>query len=92
MPVVTGDGLVGRIVQASRRRATVLLLTDPNSGVAVRLEKSGGTGVASGRAGSNLLRLDFVRPEFKVKQGELVFTGGEQSLPGEHPGRATSCR
>ena len=37
MPVVAGDGLVGRVVQASRKRATVLLLTDPNSGASVRL-------------------------------------------------------
>ena len=44
MPVVTGDGLVGRVVQASGKRATVLLLTDPDSSVSVRLEKSGGTG------------------------------------------------
>jgi rod shape-determining protein MreC len=93
MPVVTGDGLVGRIVQASRKRATVLLLTDPNSGVAVRLEKSGGTGVANGRAGSNLLRLDFVPPEFKVKKDELVFTADSSVYPANIPvGRVVSVR
>jgi rod shape-determining protein MreC len=93
MPVVTGDGLVGRIVQASRKRATVLLLTDPNSGVAVRLEKSGGTGVANGRAGSNLLRLDFVRPEFKVKRDELVFTADSGRYPANIPvGRVVSVK
>ncbi|MGZ4756724.1 MAG: rod shape-determining protein MreC [Acidimicrobiia bacterium] len=85
MPVVTGDGLVGRVVQASRRRATVLLLTDPNSGVAVRLEKSGGTGVASGRAGSDLLGLDFVKPDFKVVPGEMVFTADSSRYPASIP-------
>jgi rod shape-determining protein MreC len=93
MPVVTGDGLVGRIVQASRKRATVLLLTDPNSGVAVRLEKSGGTGVASGRAGSNLLGLDFVNPSFKVTKNELVSTADSSRYPANIPvGRVASVK
>jgi rod shape-determining protein MreC len=93
MPVVTGDGLVGRIVQSSRKRATVLLLTDPDSGVFVRLEKTGGTGVASGRAGSNLLRLDFVKPEIKVTPGELVSTAADSRYPANIPvGRVVSVR
>jgi rod shape-determining protein MreC len=85
MPVVTGDGLVGRVVEASGRRATVLLLTDPGSGVSVRLENSGGTGVANGRAGSDLLRLQFVNPRFKVKSGELVFTANSTVYPSDIP-------
>jgi rod shape-determining protein MreC len=93
MPVVAGDGLVGRVVQASGRRATVLLLTDPSSGVAVRLEKSGGQGVANGSAGSSLLRLDFVKPEFKVKRGELVFTAASTRYPSNIPvGRVVSVK
>lgn len=93
MPVVTGDGLVGRVVQASRKRATVLLLTDPSSGVAVRLEKSGGTGVASGRAGSNLLGLDFVNPTFKVTKNELVSTADSSRYPPNIPvGRVASVK
>jgi rod shape-determining protein MreC len=85
MPVVTGDGLVGRVVQSSGRRATVLLLTDPDSGVAVRLETSGGSGVANGRAGSDLLRLDFVNPRFKVKRGELAYTAASTVYPADIP-------
>lgn len=76
MPVVAGDGLVGRVTDASGRRATVLLLTDPKSGVSIRIERSGETGVANGRSGSDLLRLDFVPPEVHVERGELVSTSG----------------
>jgi rod shape-determining protein MreC len=93
MPVVTGDGLVGRVVQASGQRATVLLLTDPVSGVAVRLAKTGGTGVAKGRAGSNLLRLDAVKPEISVKPGELVLTAAGSRFPADIPvGRVVSVK
>lgn len=93
MPVVTGDGLVGPVVQASGRRATVRLLTDPDSGVAVRLENSGGTGIAFGRAGSELLRLDFVNPRFRVRPGELVYTATDSSFPPDIPvGSVVSVR
>ena len=75
------------------KRATVLLLTDPDSGVAVRLENSGGTGLANGRAGSDLLRLDFVDPDFKVKSGELVFTAQSSRYPSDIPvGRVVSVK
>ena len=37
MPVVTGAGLVGRVIRVSSRRATVLLLTDRTFNVGVRL-------------------------------------------------------
>lgn len=76
MPVVAGDGLVGRITQASRRQATVQLLTDADSGIAVRLQVSDAPAVADGHTGSALLSLNFVSPDVTVTKGELVFTAG----------------
>lgn len=89
MPVVAGEGLVGRVVQASHERATVLLLTDSQSGVSVRLGDTGQRGVVNGRAGSDLLRLDIDNPDpdIAVKRGDLVFTSGIQNsvYPGGIP-------
>lgn len=79
MAVVTGAGLVGRIVEASGDRATVLLLRDPKSGVAVVTESARTTGVAQGRTGESTLRLDFVDPAVNVDEGELVFTSGRDN-------------
>lgn len=81
MPVVTGAGLVGRIVAVSRDRATVLLLKDPQSGVGVKIEKSQTSGVVKGRADSGTLRLEFVDPNAPVTEGELVSTSGQQNSP-----------
>jgi rod shape-determining protein MreC len=79
-PVVAGDGLVGRITSASKQRSTVLLLTDPASEVGVRLPApDSATGVAKGRAGSNLLTLDFVSPDVQVNKGDIVTTAGLQN-------------
>jgi rod shape-determining protein MreC len=79
MPVVTGAGLVGRVVEASGDRATVLLLRDPNFGVEVVTDNARTTGIAQGRTGDELLRLDFVDPAIEVAEGELVFTSGRDS-------------
>jgi rod shape-determining protein MreC len=81
MPVVTGAGLVGRVVAVSRERATVLLLKDPQSGVGVKIEKSQTSGVVKGRADSGTLRVEFVDPNAPVTEGELVSTSGQQNSP-----------
>jgi rod shape-determining protein MreC len=79
MPVVTGAGLVGRVLEVSRDRATVLLVKDPQSGVGVRIEKSGTPGVVKGRGDSDNLRVDFVDPNADVTKGEVVYTSGQQN-------------
>ncbi|MGH9154660.1 MAG: rod shape-determining protein MreC [Acidimicrobiales bacterium] len=77
MPVVAGSGLVGRVVDVSRRRATVLLITDPTSNVGVRLPLSGDVGVAAGRGRGSSLRVDLVAPDSVVVRGEVLVTSGQ---------------
>lgn len=90
MPVVSGTGLVGRISSVSRRRATVLLLTDKTSSVGVRLTTSGDVGVANGNGYRSPLEVDLIDPATKVEQEEVVVTSGlQQSVfpPGIPVGR-----
>jgi len=53
-------------------------VTDPSSGVGVRLAGSGVPGVAQGRAGRTELALEFVDPTTRVGKDELVVTSGLQ--------------
>ena len=76
MPVVTAAGLVGRITEVSKVRATVLLITDPQSNVGVRLVKSGEHGVAKGAGARNPLSLDLIAPEVPVEVADPVVTSG----------------
>jgi rod shape-determining protein MreC len=78
MPVVSGDGLVGRVTEVSKDRATVLLLTDREFGVGALLQDSGEIGVANGIAGRKTLSLDFIDAAAKVKKGETVVTSGRE--------------
>jgi rod shape-determining protein MreC len=74
-PVVTGDGLVGRVTQVSSTEATVTLLDSPTIGVGVRLENSSASGITSARAGDRLLTLGFLNvTDPSVQRGELLFT------------------
>lgn len=74
MPVVASAGLVGRVVSVSGSRATVRLLTDDASQVAVRLP-DGQRGIVSGRSGRDTLALE-MEADATVEVGEAVVTAG----------------
>jgi rod shape-determining protein MreC len=95
MPVVTGAGLVGRVVAVSKTRATILLVTDPTSSVGVRLTGSGEHGVANGRGNDKELGVDLIPPDTEVQNGEVVVTSGLQQseFPPSIPvGRVTTVQ
>lgn len=86
MPVVTGAGLVGRVIDVSGSRATVRLITDPASAVAVRLG-SGETGVAEGDGPSRPLSLGLIDVDADVSERQLVVSSGLEgsALPSYFP-------
>jgi len=77
MTVVAGQGLLGRVVDASRSTSTVLLLTDPSSQIGVRTP-TGVVGVASGRGANQALRVDFIPPATALHKGDVLVTSGLQ--------------
>lgn len=93
MPVVTENGLVGRILRVSANAARVLLITDPTSAVSVRLQSNRVEGTVIGQLSGNL-RLTFVPLDEEIPEGDLVITSG---LGGTFPpdivvGQVTSIR
>ena len=81
MAVVDADGLVGRVTQVSADYATVLLVTDPASGVAATLAGGPARGKAPGivrGSGSQLLSFQPVRAGTAVRRGDPVVTQGYQ--------------
>jgi rod shape-determining protein MreC len=75
MPVLTEQGLVGRISEVNNVTAKVLLIADPSSNVNAILQSSRLNGVIQGLPGGDLL-MDFIPqgPVFSV--GEVVLTSG----------------
>jgi rod shape-determining protein MreC len=75
MPVMSGAGLVGRVVRTAPSAAQVMLITDPDSFVTARLADSGEIGQLQGNREEDL-RFTLVDPEAEVQPGELVVTSG----------------
>jgi rod shape-determining protein MreC len=86
-PVVTGDGLVGRVTQVSSDQATVTLIDSATIGVWVRLENSSATAITQARAGDRQLTLFNIASDAKVQKGELLFTSAVQNsaFPPDEP-------
>lgn len=81
MPVITPEGVAGKVLEVFPSSSQVLLLNDPTSGVGAILEESRLQGVVRGSPSGELL-LDKVMADETVKPGERVLTsGGDRIFP-----------
>jgi rod shape-determining protein MreC len=78
-PIVTQDGLVGRVTDVTGSAAQVTLVTDENSAVQARDQKTGARGLVRHGQGEGSLLLDFVPKEANVQVGDVIVTGGTRS-------------
>ena len=95
MPVVAGEGLVGKVTEVTSNRSVVRLLTDLTFSVGVRFSASGDVGVATGRGRRDPMRVDLIDSATPVKKKELVVTSGLQqsAYPAGIPvGRVATAR
>jgi rod shape-determining protein MreC len=81
MPVVTAQGLVGRVDAVTASAARVQLITDPGSAVNVRLPESGADAMLAGSVTGDLV-LEMIPQEVQVNSSTLILTSG---LGGTYP-------
>lgn len=75
MPVVTENGLVGRITRVSANASQVMLITDPVSAVNARMLNTRAEGSVLGQTGGNL-RMEFIDLNATLQEGDTVITSG----------------
>lgn len=75
MPIITYDGVVGKIVKISRHTARVQLLTDARSSVAVLVQRSRAPGILQG-TGSNLCEMVYIDAGADIRPGDTLLTSG----------------
>ncbi|HWM55795.1 MAG TPA: rod shape-determining protein MreC [Solirubrobacterales bacterium] len=76
-PVVSGDGLVGRISSVEGGAAQVMMLTDPASSIGAKVVPEGVQGLVRPEIGDfEELVLDFIDSTQRVHQGQDVVTSG----------------
>jgi rod shape-determining protein MreC len=81
MPVVTNQGLVGRIDAVLPNAARLQLITDTDSRINIRLKQSNADAVLVGQVTGDV-SLEMIPQDIKVEAGDLVLTSG---LGGDYP-------
>jgi rod shape-determining protein MreC len=78
MPVLTPEGVVGRINRTAGKSSDVLLLVDPRSALDVIAPRTGGRGILKGKSGENGYRcsIEYLARGEPVKEGDAVVTSG----------------
>jgi rod shape-determining protein MreC len=76
-PVVTGDGLVGKVTDVNGGTSTVTLITDSSSSVSAEIVPEGSNGVVQPAVGDpNDMQLNFVQKGRDITVGQTVITSG----------------
>ena len=81
MAVITPDGVVGKVSRADRSTSQVLLISDPQSGAGVLLERLRINGILKGSNAGHPEVLNVMADE-KIEVGDrIVTTGGDRVFP-----------
>ncbi len=83
MPVITADGIVGKVFSVFPTSSLVLEINDPSSGAGVILEKSRLQGILKGdQKGTGETYIGNIMSDEKVENGDVVITsGGDRVFP-----------
>lgn len=76
MNVISGAGLIGRVVHVWKRQSSIALITDPSSTVGARVEGSGQIGFVSGLGRIGTLQLQLLDPYAPLKVGDRLVSFG----------------
>ena len=81
MPVITAEGIVGKVIRVYPTSSLVLQINDPSSGAGVILEKSRLQGILKGSASGGTFLANIMADE-KIEPGERLLTsGGDRVYP-----------
>lgn len=74
-PVISADGVAGRVIEVTPTASRVLLISDSRSAVGVIVQRSRDAGVVEGKGGVTL-QLNYLSREATVRVGDVVVTSG----------------
>jgi rod shape-determining protein MreC len=80
MPVVVGEGVVGRIYSVNGSTADVLLLSDRNSSIAVLVERTRARANVRGTSSPENARLEYALRSDDMTEGDVLVTSGTDGV------------
>jgi rod shape-determining protein MreC len=80
MPVVVADGVVGRVSAVSGSTADVLVLTDLNSSIAVRVDRTRARANVRGLGKPDAAKLEYALRTEDMIEGDLLVTSGTDGV------------
>ena len=93
-PVLTSEGIVGKVVSTTFSTAVVEMINHSNSGISARVERDESVvGVVVGRNGSRLV-MEYVKNLDDIRENDLVVSAGFDGIypPGYPIGRVSSVK
>lgn len=81
-PLIDAHGVMGQVVEVTPMSSTAILVTDPNHGIPVEINRTGLQTVAHGAGDSRGLALPFLPANADVQVGDLLVSSG---LGGRYP-------
>ena len=87
MPIITPEGVVGRINRVSGETSDIMLSVDPRSAIDIVLPRTGGRGILKGKPGENGYRcaIEYLMQGDQAKEGDLAVTSGLGGFPRDLP-------
>ncbi len=74
--VLDDQGIMGQIINVYPHSARVMLLSDKEHSISVRLERTGMRAIVSGTGDLGQLKMDYVATSANIKVGDKVFSSG----------------
>jgi rod shape-determining protein MreC len=87
MPIITPEGVVGRINRVSGETSDIMLSVDPRSAIDIVLPRTGGRGILKGKPGENGYRcaIEYLMQGDQAKEGDVAVTSGLGGFPRDLP-------
>jgi len=80
MPVITPEGVVGKIIEVYPEYSLVMLLTDYKSGISGIIQKPRPVGAVMG-AGNGMCKMKYFAVNAEAKIGDFVVASGDGKFP-----------
>ena len=75
-PLVSGTGVIGQVFRMGPFSSEIILITDPEHALPVRVVRSGISTIALGTGDAQILELPYVAQNYDVQVGDILVTSG----------------